>query len=286
MALPNKGRLAEAAVRLLEAIGGTPSVPTDARRLSEPRAARRYEIHYASPWDIPEYVARGAVDLGITGRDIVLEVGAPVEERLALPFGYCRLSVAAVSGHPADRPEEIPVGARVATSYPNLVREYFRGLGRKIDIVPARGAVEVAPRIGAAEFIADLVETGRTLRANDLKLLGSILDSQAVLIGPARPAPRGARDGGVRELESAFRSVVEAAHRRCLLARIPRARLPEIQGWLDPESALTVSELVGGGDEVALQAAVPEAGLDGLVGRLLGVGARGIMVLPLQRVIP
>ncbi len=267
-------------------MGGFPPPDADGRRLSDHRSPERYEIHYASPWDIPEYVARGSVDLGITGRDIVREGDARVRERMALPFGYCRLSLAAASGHVVDRPEEIPPGARVATSYPRLVRQYFRSLGRQIEIVPTRGAVEVAPRIGAAEFIADLVETGRTLRDNELKLLGSILESQAVLIGPAGSSRPGAGTERLREIEIALRSVVAAEGRRCLVARIPRDRISEISGWLHPSDAPTVAELVGGGPEVALQAVIPEEGLDRLLGRLRRAGARAIMVLPLQRVIP
>ena len=137
--------------------------------------------------DVPEYVQDGVVDCGITGLDIVRERGADVVELLRLGFGACTLEAAVPTESPCSR-STISRGARVATSFPRLAREL---LPDPIELVDVHGSVELAPRLGLADAIVDLVSSGSTLRTNGLRSLARLLESEAVLIGP--PDPRAMR---------------------------------------------------------------------------------------------
>jgi ATP phosphoribosyltransferase len=139
------------------------------------------EFLVVKPGDVPVYVESGAADLGITGTDVLRETGADVLEPLELQFGFCRLVVAAPDG--AAYPV-LPGGvtARVATKYPRLAQAYFAAAGRPVDIIQVGGSVEVAPLLNLAHWIVDLVDTGKTLRANGLVERATILECGAVLV--------------------------------------------------------------------------------------------------------
>ncbi len=179
IAVPSKGRLRDPAIVLLEDAGLGPETPGD-RALAFPCRNAPVEGLLVRADDVPEYVQDGVVDCGITGLDIVRESGARVTELLRLGFGHCTLEAAV--------PEESPVtavadldGARVATSFPRLAREF---LPSSIELVDVHGSVELAPRLGLADAIVDLVSSGSTLRTNGLRSIGRLLESEAVLIGP------------------------------------------------------------------------------------------------------
>lgn len=135
----------------------------------------------AKPDDVPIYVEHGAADLGVAGMDVVLESNADVYQPLRLGFGRCRLSVAAPQNM-SSRPLRLWPDVRVATKYPRLAREYFLGRGLSVEIISLRGSIELAPTVGLADLIVDIVETGRTLHANGLEELRVIMESEAVLI--------------------------------------------------------------------------------------------------------
>ncbi len=133
------------------------------------------------PADVPVYVESGAADLGVTGTDVLRETQADVLEPLALPFGACRLVVAS----PRDTPFPSLAGgvtARVATKYPRLTRAFFAETGLGVEVITVAGSVEVAPLLGLAHWIVDLVDTGRTLRENGLVERATILDVRAVVV--------------------------------------------------------------------------------------------------------
>jgi len=130
-AIPNKGRLAEDAAGLLRAIGLRIPGANDRKLLVE-SGKGRYQVLFASPWDIPRYVESGAADVGITGLDILEESGNGVKRLMSLNFGYCRLSLAASETSAAKSATDVPDGSSVATSFPNLVRGYFRRLGKAV----------------------------------------------------------------------------------------------------------------------------------------------------------
>lgn len=174
-----KGRLYDDTVARLAAAGLTVEDP--GRRLLVPTSDPDLELLAVKPGDVPVYVESGAADLGITGTDVLREADADVLEPLALPFGACRLAVAAPEATPYP---SLPHGRtpRVATKYPRLARAHFARTGRSVQVIPIHGSVEVAPLLGLADWIVDLVETGNTLRANGLTERETILRSTATLV--------------------------------------------------------------------------------------------------------
>lgn len=185
IALP-KGRMQHQALALLHTIGYVRDTTADidgdaARRLLIPAAGGRVSYLLAKPGDVPVYVEYGVADLGIVGEDVLRESGRDVYEPLRLPFGHCHLAVAGRADRPA-RPLRLEPNLRIATKYPNLTRDYFHGRGISAEIIALSGSVELAPLVGLADLIVDLVETGSTLKANGLVELRTILHVQACLI--------------------------------------------------------------------------------------------------------
>ena len=177
VALPVKGRLREPSFHLLEDAGLGPEQPGD-RALAFPCRNAPVEVLLVRAADIPEYVQDGVVDCGITGIDLVRERGADVHELLTLGFGSCRLEAAVPAESDVQTLEEL-AGSTVATVYPHLTKQL---LPAEVTLVDVTGSVEIAPRLGLADAIVDLVSSGNTLRTNGLRSLGVLLESEAVLI--------------------------------------------------------------------------------------------------------
>jgi ATP phosphoribosyltransferase len=219
--------------------------------------------------DIPEYVQDGVVDCGITGLDLVRESGAHVRELLTLGFGSCRLEAAAPEESGIESLDEL-AGASVATVYPNLTKSL---LPVEVTLVDVSGSVEIAPRLGLADAIVDLVSSGSTLRTNGLRSLGVLLESEAVLV---------ARDAEEAEPFAAMvRAVVDARRHRYLMLNAPEDRLAEIAALLAPRipSVLPLAER----GMVAVHALVPAADVWRLLPQLEAVGGSAILIVPVER---
>ncbi|WP_280405026.1 ATP phosphoribosyltransferase [Nocardia brasiliensis] len=179
VAVPNKGALSEAATSILAEAGYRKR--TDARDLTVLDPANQVEFFFLRPKDIAIYVGSGELDLGITGRDLALDSGAPVSERLALGFGRSTFRYAAPAGQ--DWKVEDLYDKRIATSYPNLVLADLQRRGIQAEVIRLDGAVEISIQLGVADAIADVVGSGRTLRQHNLTAFGeSLCDSEGVLI--------------------------------------------------------------------------------------------------------
>ena len=180
LALP-KGRLLEPALDLLRELGVS-GIDPDSRKLIFRAAGRDLEILLLKPADVPAYVTYGAADLGIVGKDILLEQQPDVYEPLDLGFGFCRLVVAEPRTlWERDDPAKWS-WVRVATKYPRLTEEYFSARGIQVEIVRLDGSIELAPLVGLADRIVDLVQSGETLRANGLVEVAEITRSTARVI--------------------------------------------------------------------------------------------------------
>jgi ATP phosphoribosyltransferase len=283
IALPNKGRLSDGARELLERAG----LAFEMRdRALQANLGADFVALFVNARDIPEFVADGAADFGITGGDIVAESGRPVHMLLDLGFGKCRLAVAARDDSGIDSIESIPAGARVATVFPNLTRRYFDSIDRDITLVPISGAAEIAPHLGVADIIVDLVSTGSTLKVNGLREVVTILESAAQLI--VRPdlleEEAGARTA--RELSSALESVLRAQNQRYLMANVPKRALPEIKQILPGINGPTILDVLDGGEFVAAHAVVDQRDIYSAVARLKEIGAQGILVTRIERLLP
>jgi ATP phosphoribosyltransferase len=226
--------------------------------------------------DVPEYVQDGVVDCGITGADLVRERGADVTELLRLGFGGCRLEAAVPAESPIVDLAEL-AGAHVATSYPHLTRELLDARGIGVELVDVTGSVEVAPRLGLADAIVDLVSSGSTLRTNGLRSLGSLFESEAVLIG---------REEGEHptRLAAILRSVVEARRNRYLMLNAPESALDDIFALVPASRAPSVLPLAEPG-MVAVHALVPAADVWMLLPKLEAAGASSILLVPVERMV-
>ncbi len=179
VAVPNKGALSEAAAAILSEAGYRRR--SDAKDLTVLDNGNEVEFFFLRPKDIALYVGSGELDLGITGRDLALDSGAPFTERLALGFGRSTFRYAGPAG--TDWQLSDLQGKRIATSYPNLVRADLAARGLTADVIRLDGAVEISIQLGVADLIADVVESGRSLRQNNLVAFGEpLLSSEGVLI--------------------------------------------------------------------------------------------------------
>lgn len=273
IAIPSKGRLREPSVQLLHDAGLGPETPGD-RALAFPCRNAPVEALLVRADDVPEYVQDGVVDCGITGLDIVRESGAGVQVLARLGFGACSL-VAAVPVESEIVDIDALRGARIATSFPRLAREL---LPEPIELVDVHGSVELAPRLGLADAIVDLVSSGSTLRTNGLRSLGPLLESEAVLVGPLAPAAEAVQIAGV------FRSVVEARGARYLMLNVSEDALDRIVALVPGSRAPSVLPLSEPG-MVAVHSLVPASDLWRLLPELEAAGATSILVVPVERML-
>jgi ATP phosphoribosyltransferase len=282
IALPNKGRLADGARELFTDAGLDVRV-AGARALTASLGGM-FEAIFVRAEDIPEFVCDGAAELGVTGLDLVAESGRDVECLLDLEFGRCRLVVAAREDSGIASLDDLPAGARVATAFPNTTRRFFSDLGRSVAVVPVSGAAEIAPHLGIADVIVDLVSTGSTLRVNGLRELETVCTSTARLV--AARTPRAEHSADVRGLVAALESVIRAKGQRYVMANVPRARLADARRVLPGINGPTVVDVLNGGDHVALHAVVREDRVYHTIGELRAIGATGVLVTRIERFVP
>ncbi|HWN22438.1 MAG TPA: ATP phosphoribosyltransferase, partial [Gaiellaceae bacterium] len=232
--------------------------------------------------DIPEYVQDRVVDLGITGANLVAEAAREVLTLEQLGFARCTLQAAV----PDDAPQrELAAldGLRVATAYPVSTRSCLERLGVAAELVTVSGSVEAAPRLGLSDAIVDLVSTGSTASANGLRLIGTLLESQAVLVGTGSALE--AKRELVERLQLMLAGVVAGRRRRYLMMNAPETALPAIQAVLPSMGAPSVIPLAAEG-QIAVHAAVDVDELWNLLSPLKAAGASSILVLPVERLVP
>jgi ATP phosphoribosyltransferase len=284
VALPNKGRLSEKAMALLEQAGLKAAFRGDRALVAD--LGLDFQALFVRAADIPEYVADGAAEVGITGADLVAESGRDVAEVLDLGFGVCRLVVAVREDASVRSAAELPAGTRVATTFPRIARRYFESLGTGIEIAPVTGATEIAPHLGVADAIVDLVSTGSTLRMNNLREVDTILTSTARLVAN-RSLLDDARVGrAVAELSAAVESVLRADRKRYLMANVPRAKLAEVREVIPGINGPTIVEVLDGDGWVAAHAVVDGDQVYQTIARLKALGAEGILVTRIERLMP
>jgi ATP phosphoribosyltransferase len=282
IAVPNKGRLNQSAIRLMNKIG-FPVPDASNRTLLAEFGKGKYQILLARAQDIPEFVEMGAADIGITGLDLVRETNRKVETLMDLDFGKCRLVVAVPEDSTIQDLDDVADGCTVATCFPNLTRQFFMGKGKRVELAEMSGATEVAPQIGLADIITDLTETGSTLKLNHLREIGVVLESRAVLIGNSGSIVK--KKERVDELADAIKSVMNASRKRYLMANVPKASLANLNDLLPGVSGPTVMNIFGRDDMVAIHAVTNDDEVNAVIAMLKGVGATGILVVPIERMV-
>jgi ATP phosphoribosyltransferase len=287
IALTNNGRLAED-TRDLFADAGLEVRSRGDRALTASLGAE-FEAIFVRAQDIPEFVADGAADAGVTGWDLVVESERELATLLDLEFGACRVVVAARDDSPCTSLESIIGAPRVATVFPRLARRYFDTAGRAVEIVPVSGAAEIAPHLGIADIIVDLTSTGSTLRVNGLREIATVLESSARLIAAA-PVPATAdmteKQRAIGDLVAALASVIRARGRRYLMANVPRAALDRVKEVLPGINGPTVIDILNGGTYVAVHAVVSADCVYRTIAALKALGGSGILVTRIERLMP
>lgn len=270
IAVPNKGTLAGAAAQMLREAGYRQRI--DDRELLCRDPDNDVEFFYLRPRDIATYVGSGDLQLGITGRDLLVDAGGPAVELLDLGFGAATFRYAA-------RPETVSeigqlAGRRIATAYPGVVGAHLAARGIEAAVVRLDGAVENAVRLGVADVIADVVQTGATLREAGLVPVGEpVLESTAVLIGgPDRPG-----DGALTQLQRRLQGVLVARQYVMLAYDVPADRLEAACALTPGIESPTISPLQRQG-WLAVQAMVRRAELHRIMDELYELGARAILV--------
>jgi ATP phosphoribosyltransferase len=285
IALPNKGRLSERALKLFEKAGLKAQFRADRALVAS--LGDDFQAIFVRASDIPEYLSDGAAAIGVTGADLVAESGhTDIEEVLDLGFGRCRLSVAVRDESGVRSAVKLPAGTRVATSFPRIARTYFESLGTEIVIAPVSGAAEIAPHLGVADVIVDLVSTGSTLRVNGLREIDTIMISTARLVASGSALEDEATRQAIDDLSAALESVLRAEEKRYLMANVPRARLDEVREVIPGLSGPTIVEVLDEGEWVAAHAVVDANRVYQTIARLKALGAEGILVTRIERLMP
>jgi ATP phosphoribosyltransferase len=242
--------------------------------------------------DIPDLVQEDVCDLGLVGLNVIEEKRLELRERghaarfqqiRILDFGRCRLSIAVPQGVSFEGPNSIR-GKRIATTYPYLLQKYLRERDIAADIVTLSGAVEIAPRLGRADLICDLVSTGSTLQANHLREVETVLESHAVIIRtPLQLPPE--KDEWVERLMMRIDGVQQVKESKYIMLHAPRSALPEIRRLLPGSESPTIIPLEGFPDKVAIHAVCRENVFWETLESLKKAGASALLVLPVEKML-
>lgn len=268
IAVPNKGSLSEAASGILTEAGYRQR--SNSKELTLVDAENQVEFFYLRPRDIALYVGEGTLDVGITGRDLLADSGAPAEVVLPLGFGCSKFHYAGPAGAFTDVRDL--AGKRIATSYPGIVRQHLAGLGIEATVTRLDGAVESSIQLGVADAIADVVETGTTLKAAGLAVFGDvIMDSEAVVI-----RREGVETGAYETFMRRIQGVLVARRYVMMDYDIPDSKVEAAVALSPGLESPTVSPLAREG-WVAVRVMVPRLGAQKLMDDLYDVGARAIL---------
>ena len=272
VAVPNKGSLSETASEMLSEAGYAGRRDPRALTVSDPRNG--VEFFYLRPRDIATYVGSGALDVGITGRDLLLDSGSTAVEITSLDFGASTFRFAGpASGY--DSLEQLS-GKRIATSYPGLVGDFLANAGVSAVLVKLDGAVESAVRLGVADAVADVVSTGSTLRAQGLQIFGPvILESSAVLISANRDLP------GITTLQRRLQGVLVARQYVLMDYDLPANLIEQASAITPGLESPTVSPLRDR-EWVAVRVMVRREETNQVMDELYDLGARAILVGPIH----
>ena len=239
------------------------------------------EIFFLRDDDIPNYVADGVADVGIVGENILAETSREVEVIEKLGFGRCRLSLAVPKGVRYDSVKDID-GKRVATSYPGILSRFFASKGVNVEIHEISGSVEIAPSIGLADAVCDLVSSGSTLFSNGLREVETVMQSQAVLV--ARPNLDDVATAILEKLLFRIRSVMAARQNKYILLNAPEEKAEEIGRILPGMRSPTMIPLADPG-WVSIHSVIEEHDFWEVVDSLKRAGAEGILVLSIDQMI-
>ncbi len=283
IAIPSKGRISDPSVEILEK-AGIKLKDSSNRKLTAQTYNPNIDIMFTRASDIPTFVEEGIVDLGITGVDLVREKNADVEEIIDLCFGQTDLVVAVLEDSKIKSIKDFKAGMKIATEFPNITREYLKENNiENIEIVELAGSTEIAPLIGIADGITDLTSTGTTLKKNHLKIIDTILNSTIKLIGNKKSVEE--KSSIVETVCTSISGVINAEDKKLILMNVTKENLDKVKDLMPGMGGPTISEVLSNKEIFAVQAVVDEDKVFKLVNDLKKVGAKDILVVPIERVI-
>ena len=282
IAIPNKGRLSEKIYDLLNCAGLVfPS--KDERTLQVTTKDKKYSIIFVRTQDIPMFVENGIADIGFTGFDILTELKSNVDKIFDLDFGYCEMVVAVKDEDTYKTPSDLPQNLKIATSFPNIAREYFEKLGKTPKIIEVSGATEITPRLGLSDVVVDITSSGSTLKSNKLRIIDKILESTAIVI--ANKNLNEAQKEKTDTLLRAIKSVIDAREKKYLMAHVPKASLEEIRNFLPGLSSPTIMTLAGDDDHVVMHVVVDADKVFDSIDKLKKLGGQGILIMTVDQMV-
>ncbi len=282
IALPSKGRISDPAVKLLSKAGiGLKDAVN--RRLFSETYDEQISVMFTRAADIPEFVADGAADLGMTGLDLIEEKEAHVKILEDLGFGKSKLVLAAPEESNIKKLIDIKEGSIVATEFPHLTEKHLQTNGIQVKIVELSGSTEIAPFIGVSDLIADLTSTGTTMKMNHLQMVDTILESSVHLI--ANPKSYQEKKEKIEEIRTGIRGVLDAEGKKLVMMNVDEDALDEVKNAMPGMSGPTVSQVLSNNGVVAVHAVVSENEVFKVVNHLKKIGARDILVVPIERII-
>ncbi|THH39475.1 ATP phosphoribosyltransferase [Neolewinella litorea] len=279
IAVQKSGRLLDESIQLLKECGI--KIDNGRDQLKAPARNFNAEILYLRNSDIPQYIQDGVADIGIIGENTLIEKQKDAEVVQKLGFSKCRLSLATPRGSRYTGPESLN-GRRIATSYPNSLRAFLKDKGIEAEIHEISGSVEIAPNIGLADAICDLVSTGSTLFKNGLEEQDIILQSEAVIA--ASPRIDADRRAILEKLVFRIKSVLAARNQKYLLMNVPNRSIKEVIKMLPGMRSPTVLPLAEEGWS-SVHTVISEDRFWDIIDRLRDAGAEGILIVPIAKMI-
>ena len=279
LAIPNKGRLVEPTVRLLRDAGLV--FEADDRALVARVGNFDLDILFVRTNDIVEFINDGVAELGVTGLDLVAESGTDATLVRKLGYGRCRLTLAVPNDSAFQTAEDL-AGLRVATSHMSLTRRFFAERAIPVDVIPVSGAAEVAPRLGLAEAIVDLVSTGSTMVVNGLRPVEEVFASEAVLL--ANKTALAERPEVIASINTMLSATLAARDRKYLMMNAPKSKLAELENLLPGLESPSIIPLAHEG-MIAIHSVVEADQVWSLLPRLKAAGASGILILPIEKLV-
>jgi ATP phosphoribosyltransferase len=279
LAIQKSGRLSDDSLKLIRECGI--SFISTTSKLKTEATNFPLEILYLRDDDIPGYVADGVADIGIVGQNVLVEEGLQKLTVKALGFSKCRLSLAVSKGDAYDDVTTLQ-GKSIATSYPNLLREFLTSKGVEADIHTISGSVEIAPSIGLADAVCDIVSSGSTLISNGLREVETVFKSEAVLIANQNLNPEKSRL--LQQLLFRMEAVQKAQKSKYVVLNAPNSAIPQIKNLLPGIKSPTIIPLAEEGWS-SLHSVVNEDDFWDIIQKLKEAGAEGILVVPIEKMI-
>lgn len=281
LAIQKSGRLSEKSLQLLRTCGL--DIDNYSNRLMVTTRNYDLDLLFLRDDDIPEYVQDGVADIGIVGEDVVIEKEADVEMIKKLGFGKCRLMLAGPENENIDDVRQLN-GKKVATSYPKILANYFSDNKINAKIITISGSVEIAPSLGIADYICDIVSTGNTLKLNKLKKYMTVFDSEAVLIGNKNIEKDSEKYAKLKNLIVRIESALNAKNSKYLMMNVRKDSLEAVRNVLPSLKSPTILPLA---DEsmLAVHAVIPSDMFWEIQEDLHKAGASGLLLVPIENMI-